>query len=152
MIHFKLKRRLSGKKLRKLKRLASNSQEIVTPNEIWGHKFSYKPLPHKKYTYNHNRPVGKEYGPTIYQLEDQHSNQTGVHKKFKRNIVNNGDWFAFKILSTAKNQTQKERVYKLYPKHDPKYSRELEHEKKIKNWKDKLHKNHLNQISCQSSK
>lgn len=146
MIHFKLKRKISGKKLRQLRRAASKSQEIVTPNEVWGHTFSYKPLPYRSSVYWHNESSGKRKYPTaIYELEGS--------KKWddiERRHIPAYDWKVFRLVkdlerNKKKNSGKLQRLYKLYPEFSPAFEREKEHNKKVAIWKEKLHKNHLMQ-------
>lgn len=138
MIKFILKRRKSSKTIRKLKREAElrptkvitlvsgveQVQRVYTKHDNQG-----------LYDRNNLRKDHRRKIPTIYQLEDQHNNNCKRHK------VNYSEWFAFRILSTARNETQKQRIYKLYPRHNPKILRELEHQKKVRAWQSKLKKN-----------
>ena len=146
MIKFKLKRKITGKKLRELKRLAERSEEVVVDNPVWGKKINYNPIRHQKnFDYNHNKPVGvKKYPTTIYELEEKANPGKGL---------DHTNWEAFRLIRKYKKEGKKNKVRRLckaFPTHSPEYSKELEHKKKVRLWKEKLHKNHLQQ--CQSSK
>ena len=55
MIKLKLKRKLTGKKLKEFKRTAKKSYIVITENPLWGYKITYKPIPHfKNWDFNHN--------------------------------------------------------------------------------------------------
>lgn len=143
-LKFKLKRKLSGKAIRKAERVKSQFKVVKIDSYIHGESPFIVNVPiHRgsKFTYAQNRVAGKKYPLTIYQLEDQHRN------KHNRNTVNYADWFVFRFLSQAKNETQKKRVYKLYPTHDPKEKRKRDHEKAVQEWKKKLLLNHQNQVN-----
>lgn len=124
-LKFRLKRKKPAKVIRKEKRKIAFGKHYTD------------------WSYRKNKPGGKVYPKTIYQLEDQFNNQTDWHRSYRTNIVNYGEWFAFDILKRAKNESQKKRIYKMYPKHSPKHKRQLEHQKKIEKWQAKLKANEL---------
>lgn len=133
MIKLKLKRKVTGKQLRELKKKAKRSEEIITDG-LWGKTITYKPIPHRRdFTMDHNKPVGRKYPPALYE-------QKSINV-----------WQAEKLAKEFKKKKQfgkLRRLYKIQPEIDPVNIRKKEHEEKVKKWQAKLKKNQ----QCQSSK
>jgi len=151
MVKFVLKRKITDAKLRFLKRKAKRLEEVITDNPVWGKTISFQPIQSKSvsdinkfnviqsrprpYRSYRNKPVGKKYSPALYEEESI-------------NV-----WRARHLAVEFSNKKQfgkLKRLYKIQPEIDPKNIAKKEHEEKVKKWKEKLHKNHLEQ--CQSLK
>jgi hypothetical protein len=151
MLKFVLKRKITDAKFRFLKRKAKRSEEVITDNPVWGKTISFQPIQKKsipdvnklrviqsrprQYRFDRNKPVGKKYLPALYEYKSI-------------NV-----WQAERMAEEFRKKKQfgkLKRLYKIQPEIDPVNIRKKEHEEKVRKWKEKLHKNHVQQ--CQSLK
>ena len=149
MLKFVLKRKITDAKFRFLKRKAKRSEEVITDNPVWGKTISFRPIQPKaipdvnkftirrprNFSFQKNKPVGRKYPPALYEQKFINVWQAErMAKEFKKN----------------KEFGKLKRLYKIQPEIDPKNIAKKEHEERVKKWKEKLYKNHVQQ--CQSSR
>lgn len=149
MVKFKIKRKITDAKARFLKRKAkrydiviikdsvNGSNTVFTPknkssfyfNKISVHKGLYKRI------YNKNKPVGRKYPLTVYEIENK-----------KCSVYEAARMINFLKKEKNKNSGKLQRIYKLFPELSPEGKRQKQHEQEVLIWKEKLKMNEL----CQS--
>lgn len=139
-LKFSVKRKVSGKVIRKLKR-RDKFLESHTWKDSFGvlHTTYYTKHRGSKVTY---RSYSVRREKTIYELEEKAPRQAGLDYT---------NWEAHRLIIKYKKEGKKgklKRLYKAYPTYSPEYKRQREHEKEVALWKEKLQKNHENQIQC----